>query len=337
MDADRVDRRPPAASQIPHYLGEMCLLPTHVGMSVKTQWSVVGVIVAFIAIVVTARWPAVRTGEDRLSPGQTPQSVQGYPPPRPPQPPKEFRTLVPSSIPEAVGLMSSLGAGGPRLAERQRLADLYRAEGYHGAALFFENTIRIAEGDVVDPRPIDSPIAWTTSADVESERPQEVARETRRLSLGSKFREAIRFARRDIEEHGPSNKVVVQWADATLWIAGRPDGGVSDGETEAAVRIFLTAVEEYGGASPVGLSARTHAHAWVTAVFGGLGDPLSSFTAAILALLENAELEPGHYSALSPFSRDQLCTRVESLQRELELSDDWWPANRSLETVCADR
>ena len=264
-----------------------------------------------------------------------PEYQEAWPRPDPPRVPERFDVMTLDAIPETIELLPALAAGGAGTAERRRLATLYRSEGYHGAALFFENTARIADGEVIDPRPVESPVSWTTWADAELERPREVAQETWRLTLDGRYREAIEYARVDIDGHGPSNQVVVQWAHAVLSAVGVPDQSVGEAEVEAAVRLFLTAIEEYDGVYPRGQPERPYAHSWLAATFIHRGDRLSALTAMALALVEDAQLPPDHGAKLSEFTREHLCHELPVLQKELGLSDRWWPDNHTLGAICS--
>lgn len=235
----------------------------------------------------------------------------------PPPTPEEFRVLRTVPISEAVPLVKLLQQSNAAIEIRLELAEIYRSRGYYGAAAFFRNTARLAQGQALDLSPVESPIAWSANVDSLSERPSRVAKQVSELIASGRYSAAIERAQKDIEEHGASLRVVAEWADAVLWETIEDREVVSDQALEVALRILLTTVEEQVY-RPHGFISRAGGYKRVSDAFLYLDDPTSAETAAVLAL---ATAKPGSVTGgLADFTRRQLCERIAKLERQTRLS-----------------
>lgn len=237
----------------------------------------------------------------------------------PPQAPVEFRVLRTVPLDDAIPLLQLLQQDSPAVAVRLDLADIYRSAGFYGAAAFFENSAGLAQGEALKLAPVESPIAWSANADMLSERPGKVAREVSELVGAGRYGPAVNKAQADIEEHGPSLQVVVEWADAVLWRAIEDRDAVSAEALEIGLRIVLTSVDEKVY-RPRGFISRAGGYKRISDVFLTLGDPTSGLTAAILAIATSKPNSPTE--GLGDFTRRQLCDRIATIERELGLPVD---------------
>lgn len=235
----------------------------------------------------------------------------------PPSAPEEFRTLGTAPVDEAVPLIKLLRQEGSAIGIRTGLEEIYLAAGYHGAARFFGNTARLVRGEALDVSPVVSPIAWSADADFLSDRPQQAAKEISKLSSAGRYGAAIERAKAEIQEHGLSLQVVVEWSDAVLWKVIEDRSAVNDEAVEVAVRILLISIEEQIS-RPHGIWSRAAGFGRASNIFLALGDPVSSLTAAILALATEERGSPPE--GLGDFSRRQLCARIAELERQTRLS-----------------
>jgi hypothetical protein len=235
--------------------------------------------------------------------------------------PSEFRDLVPTPIPEAVQVLQDLQAGSGSAEERLQLAQVYRSAGFYGASRFFENSAHVSRGEPLDLSPVETPIAWAAHEDDLTDRATQVATEVVHLTQAGHYAEAADRAKQYLEANGASLQVVVQWADATLWATLADAGQVSAEAQEAALRIFMTSLEEKVP-HPLGTVSRAGGYSGLSDVFFVLGDHVSALTAAAIGIRiahGSSGLEvPG------PVIHKRLCDRAASLKRELGFPEDRW-------------
>jgi hypothetical protein len=239
----------------------------------------------------------------------------------PPPAPSEIWDLVPTPIPEAVRILQDFQVGQGSAEERLHLAEVYKAAGFYGASRFFENSAHVARSEPIDLSPVKTPIAWAAEKDDLTDRGTQVATEVVHLTQAGRYADAAERAKQYLEAKGGSLQVVVQWADATLWNILAHADKVSAEAQEAALRVYLTWLEEKVF-HPIGTISRAGGYSTLSDVFFVLGDHVSALTAAAIGIRiahSSSGLEvPG------PVVHRRLCDRAASLKRELGFPEDQW-------------
>lgn len=249
-----------------------------------------------------------------------------------PPAPSEIWDLVPTPIPEAVRILQDFQARQGSAEERLHLAEVYKAAGFYGASRFFENSAHVVRGEPIDLSPVKTPIAWAAEKDDLTDRGTQVATEVVHLTQAGRYAAAVERAKQYLEANGGSLQVVVQWADATLWNILAHADKVSAEAQEAALRVYLTWLEEKVF-HPLGTISRADGYSTLSDVFFVLGDRVSSLTAAVIGI-RLAHGSSG-VNAPGPVVHKRLCDRAASLKRELGVPEDQWlgPARSYCESV----
>lgn len=230
----------------------------------------------------------------------------------PPDPPREFRRLTVAPISGAPELVSTLLKDPGSTTARHHLVGLYEDAAYLGAARFFGNTLRELEGKTLVTTPVRNPVAWSATGDL-ADRPLEVARRVNQLLSEARYTEAVLEAHRDIEEHGSTLQVAVQWAYAVIYTVLVSEEQGTPEALEVAIRIFLTSLEEKVP-QPLGVHNKASGYDTLARFFFRLGDTISSRTAAKLALEHLAVTDT------SPEWDKFAAQRLQELLREIEKS-----------------
>lgn len=205
------------------------------------------------------------------------------PPVAPPRAPKEFRRLTLAPLSGAAALIEGVTRDPRSVEPRKQLMELYRGAGYTGAAFFFENTIRVLEDRPLLTAGVQSDIGWSASDRDLTDQPRQLARSVAELMSQARYVEAIEKAQRDIQEHGSTLQVAVQWSHAVLREAVVEPREVTAGALEVAIRVFLTSLEEKVPMA-VGVDSRAGGYAELAKAFARVGDSVSCRVAAKLAL-----------------------------------------------------
>ena len=200
-----------------------------------------------------------------------------------PEAPEEFRHLWPTPNPEASRLFNNLAEHPGDGETRERLAALYRAEGFLAAAHFIEATRAPLRGETIVYEVPLSPIAWGLGDEDAMSRlaeDRQRASEICDLTLENRYQEAVDRAHELLQE-GPYSAVEVgSWSYTALWYIVVDAGPMEDVAPEMAFRVFLTGLEE--GLAPHCVATRAAGHWLLSRFFQQLGDPVSAYTAAAI-------------------------------------------------------
>jgi hypothetical protein len=252
---------------------------------------------------------------------QTPTALKSATPPlAAPQPPaKGFAVLWPSPAPEAADLLVELRGSEIALARRQELAASYRAQGYVGAAEFFDNTVRLRTGQRLSHQPPPGLVGWIFDAEAEDRGQGPVKLVSALLAEGS-YEKAANEALASLKENPKCQSLALLWADSVAWLSLVEPEKVHPDLRERSLRLLLTTWEDgalsYGGA-PRGEDLFKR----LSDLFAAQGDSLSSGTASALAL-EMLEVS-GRGGEFLVSTRSTLCARVHEAVATQDAFQNW--------------
>ncbi len=212
---------------------------------------------------------------------------------------------------------------------RDQVSDTYQKAGFLAAARFYRNTTKLAIGGPVNASPVESPIAWEATEYDLSDESTRAAKEVNALLQDWQVDQAIARIEDELERK-PSLQMVVEWSDAALMKILADKGEVSDEAKEAAVRIFITSLDEKVN-KPFSVG-RAGGYKKLSDVFSALDDPYSSLTAAVMALI--VDQRASEWDSLGPVTKRQVCDRTRTLARSLHLRENFWPTGLDYSRVC---